>query len=223
MDNFIKLQKRFHLLKDAYLKQAGKISIDTLDNPGWIIEIDLNLKLDTKKTLIKEGVGKGDEYNEWISCWIEHGRFNGVGGPFYLKSILDVFFSLDKGNYLKCGELKKLDRSFNENCDFNYVEKIQSWYFKMCDKNWEHQYGISIFIDEKLTWNVEIALVGYKSEMIIVDTIQSEKSWFKCWVEKEMFYGKGGIENLTDILKVFIELDEKENFYDIRERIKVQK
>jgi len=49
------------------------IKIETLDNPGWRIQIDLR---DTKKqgsTIERVGIDRND--NDWIQCWIEKGQF----------------------------------------------------------------------------------------------------------------------------------------------------
>ena len=65
------------------------ISIDTLDNPGWSVEINLvGTKNENKK--FKEIKLERDE-NNWIHCSAEKNKFLGYGGPNNLEEILEVF------------------------------------------------------------------------------------------------------------------------------------
>jgi hypothetical protein len=63
--------------------------IDNVDNPGWLVEFDLN---DTKLSGFDF-----KEYNiqrseiDWIICKKKENKFVGYGGVFNLKEILKVF------------------------------------------------------------------------------------------------------------------------------------
>ena len=65
------------------------IDIKTLDNPGWLIIIDLlgteleNCKFD--EVLIQ----RSD--NNWIDCIVKNQKFQGAGGSFNLLEILNIF------------------------------------------------------------------------------------------------------------------------------------
>ena len=84
-------------LEDWYQKQCNGdwehqygVKIDSLDNPGWTVQIDLNGTryedmqnrhlLDDRSTEL-----------EWIICNIKDGKFIGAGGPKQLGRILQVF------------------------------------------------------------------------------------------------------------------------------------
>jgi hypothetical protein len=70
--------------------QAG-VSIDTLDNPGWTVTIDLDgTNLSSK---IFQPIEDMNASRDWIRCWVEGGKFYGVGGPQKLEEILTVFLS----------------------------------------------------------------------------------------------------------------------------------
>jgi len=72
------------------------IKIDTLDNPGWRVEIDLE---ETKLEDISfEEVNNIEPELEWIVCKVENKKFTGVGGPKELNDILKVFISWAKLN-----------------------------------------------------------------------------------------------------------------------------
>jgi hypothetical protein len=65
------------------------ISIETLDNPGWTVRIDLNQTgLENRDFETVENLQPDDD---WIKCWVEDGKFNGVGGPRKLTDILETF------------------------------------------------------------------------------------------------------------------------------------
>jgi len=65
------------------------VRIDTLDNPGWSLKVDLvgtylegrpyeTLKVERSST-------------EWIHCSVKDGVFNGFGGPGNLKTLIATF------------------------------------------------------------------------------------------------------------------------------------
>lgn len=88
----------FELLQNWYLAQCDGdwehefgIKIDTLDNPGWIVLIDLigtnceNKKFDEIDQQINE--------NNWIQCEVKGGKFSGAGGPKNLTDIIKIFLA----------------------------------------------------------------------------------------------------------------------------------
>ena len=65
------------------------VKIETLDNPGWRIRIDLS---ETKKqgSELKRTSVERDE-NDWLECWTEDNRFNLACGPLNLSEAVDFF------------------------------------------------------------------------------------------------------------------------------------
>ena len=83
-------------LQTWYLSQCGEnwedvngVEINTLDNPGWSVTIDLNgTNLATRPfTEIKDL----DDDQDWMRCWVDREKFEGVGDPRKLEKILSVF------------------------------------------------------------------------------------------------------------------------------------
>ncbi len=65
------------------------VKIDTLDNPGWSVIIDLDdTDLEGKPFQTVEDL---EPERDWIKCWVEDTKFNGVGGPLKLEEILQTF------------------------------------------------------------------------------------------------------------------------------------
>ncbi len=65
------------------------IRIDTLDNPGWRVQIDVRdtgLEIDD---FVAVAVTRSDV--DWIVCEIKAGVYEGVGGVGNLEEIVEVF------------------------------------------------------------------------------------------------------------------------------------
>jgi hypothetical protein len=89
-------------LQEWYIAQCNEdwehsygIRIDTLDNPGWRVEIDLS---DTSLSeAIAEGVLVERSEHDWIYCEIKDEKFRGSAGPRGLREIISVFRSYVQG------------------------------------------------------------------------------------------------------------------------------
>jgi hypothetical protein len=89
---------RLARLQDWFLSQCdggweheNGIRIETLDNPGWLVQIDLEFTPLQGRAFPDRRVEgeRGDE--EWYECRIDGTRFVGAGGARALDSILEVF------------------------------------------------------------------------------------------------------------------------------------
>ena len=65
------------------------VKIETLDNPGWRVEIDLRETPLESRHLERVVIERTDD--DWVHCWTENGKFNGAGGARNLSEIL-LFF-----------------------------------------------------------------------------------------------------------------------------------
>ena len=89
MNNFLWLEQRFRALCDGSWEHHNGIVIDTLDNPGWRVRIDLReTAFAAVDAEIKQLFASDDE---WMVCRIVGGRFEGAGGPLMLGPIVQVF------------------------------------------------------------------------------------------------------------------------------------
>lgn len=90
------------LLQKWYLSQCDEdwehtygVRIETLDNPGWTIKIDLvDTELEGRPfDTVDYGVFEQAETSghEWMHCKVEDGQFCGAGGPLKLGEIINVF------------------------------------------------------------------------------------------------------------------------------------
>lgn len=98
-------------LQQWYLNQCNGVwehhhgvMIETLDNPGWHVKIDV-AETAMQDTAMKE-IGQLSDINhsglegnqEWLCCNVEQDSFVGAGGPLSLFAICDVFRSWVEGN-----------------------------------------------------------------------------------------------------------------------------
>ena len=70
------------------------IKIDSLDNPGWWVKIDL------RKTVLENEpfatIDESPSETDWIICKVEEQQFDGAGDPQKLEKILSTFYSWAK-------------------------------------------------------------------------------------------------------------------------------
>jgi hypothetical protein len=66
------------------------VTIRTLDNPGWLIEIDLaGTSLDGRHFPRQDHAAA--DPSDWWACWTADNKFRGAGGPRQLGAMIDVF------------------------------------------------------------------------------------------------------------------------------------
>jgi hypothetical protein len=74
---------------DGEWEHAYGVKIDTVDNPGWSVVIDLaRTPLADAQFVELKDLEAGDE---WIHCVVNDRRFQGHGGPTMLSRIIRVF------------------------------------------------------------------------------------------------------------------------------------
>ena len=89
MNALMGIQKWYSSCCDGDWEHSYGIKIETLDNPGWSVDIDLiGTPLESKPfETIKCEVNEQD----WWHCFVENGVFRGRGGQKNLSSILETF------------------------------------------------------------------------------------------------------------------------------------
>ena len=95
MNVLTELQSWYESQCDEDWEHQYGVVIDSLDNPGWWVKIDLTgTELEGKQ--FDEISDLGHE-RDWIKCYIEDGKFQGAGGPRMLERILETFLTWAKG------------------------------------------------------------------------------------------------------------------------------
>ena len=99
-EDFLWLQKWYQAHCNGDWEHGSGVRIETLDNPGWSITIDLeNTELEDKRF---------DEFefelsdDNWLICFIKNKKFEGYGGPVNFPEILRIFRNwAESGNDLE--------------------------------------------------------------------------------------------------------------------------
>ena len=176
------------------------ISVQTLDNPGWWVVIDLaGTGLESRPFVELHRIS---EKSDWMQCKVDGGKFQGLGGPCRLAEILSIFQAW--ASQTKLGMT---------GCDQTETDWLLRWYASQCDGDWEHCYGIKINSVEGPAWQVLIELEETELESTIFTTVERDANasdWLRCKVEEagsagpyRVFKGSGDPSKLIDILKAF--------------------
>ncbi len=195
--------KIINFLLDQEIFNKVLFSIETIDNPGWYIKLDLS---ETKyKDNYFKTVSIDQDEDNWLECECKNSVIKGVGDVFKLSDIID-FISNSVGSLCK----EERDYNFNKNNDeiFKWLDK---WYFTWYqDKyNWINDYYRIFILKEKNTdfWRFEIdledtKLFGEKFNYSLKERL-SHSSFINCYSDGYLFYGESDKFSLIKMLTIF--------------------
>ena len=102
MNVLVELQKWYRSRCDGDWEHCEGIRIDTLDNPGWTIEISIRGTDLEGKAFRAHSYGVGEDAlasgDDWLDCRVEDNIFKAAGGPFKLEEMIRVFLDWASGN-----------------------------------------------------------------------------------------------------------------------------
>jgi immunity protein 53 of polymorphic toxin system len=83
------LQSWYLAQSNGEWQQIRGVTIESLDNPGWLVTIDLaETALDGRSM---QPVRDDRSARDWMTCEVDHNQFRGQGDPLKLAAILEVF------------------------------------------------------------------------------------------------------------------------------------
>lgn len=89
MDTLSELQEWYSSHCDGDWEHQNGICIDTLDNPGWRLTVDLT-ETDLENKPFQDVINSESE-SGWVHCKVEDKKFQGYGGPYKLEEVIQVF------------------------------------------------------------------------------------------------------------------------------------
>jgi len=97
MSNLERLQDWYKSQCDGDWEHTYGVSVTTLDNPGWLVTVDLTgTAVETTPFAVVERADSQRDA-DWIVCKREGARFVGAGGAENLGEILTIFLGwIDK-------------------------------------------------------------------------------------------------------------------------------
>ncbi len=94
MDYLAEIEKWYHSNCNEDWEHQFGVTIETLDNPGWWIEIDLE-GTNLEKVQFNEISFTKPEL-DWYHCKVKDNKFIGSGGPQQLNILLKIFIEWAK-------------------------------------------------------------------------------------------------------------------------------
>lgn len=89
MEDLEWIQNWYHSQCDGDWEHQFGIKIDTLDNPGWMVTINLEgTPLEGKEF---KNFDLKIHSNNWLICFVKDNMFEGRSSPFNLTKILNCF------------------------------------------------------------------------------------------------------------------------------------
>lgn len=96
METLERLQNWYASQCDGDWEHYQGVFIENIDNPGWMVTIDL---IETElKDKSFETVQIERTENNWIICRVEEKKFKGDGGPYNLTELLEIFLAWAESN-----------------------------------------------------------------------------------------------------------------------------
>ena len=92
MDTLQQLQTWYHSQCDGKWEHGRGLTIGTLDNPGWSVEIDLT-DTELADRPFADVIQNLEHDTDWIHCRVRDRKFEGHGGPYKLDEILQIFLA----------------------------------------------------------------------------------------------------------------------------------
>jgi hypothetical protein len=100
MNEIDEIESWYHAQCDGDWEHSWGVTIGTLDNPGW--SLDINLVATPLEGVafapVEYRIGKDSdpEDENWYVCKVEDGVFKGRSGPHHLKTLLQIFLEWQK-------------------------------------------------------------------------------------------------------------------------------
>lgn len=91
-DVLVLLQRWYSEQCDGDWEHSYGVRIDTLDNPGWILTVDLDETELSGLNIERVVVDRSD--TDWVQYEASGGRFVACGGPFNLSELILQFLSV---------------------------------------------------------------------------------------------------------------------------------
>ena len=89
-NELVELQRWYAAQCNGEWEHRWGVHIDTLDNPGWRLKIDLTDTALEQRPFVTTEERSGHE-TQWVRCWIAEGAFQAAGGAFQLQRMIRIF------------------------------------------------------------------------------------------------------------------------------------
>lgn len=88
------------------------------------------------------------------------------------------------------------------------LARLQHWYARQCNDEWEHEFGVKIDTIDNPGWSLRIDLKGtalqQESFEQVKEAYEDEREWLACRRVDDVFEAACGPERLEDAIEVFL-------------------
>ena len=91
MDQLTRLRNWYACQCDGDWEHSYGIKFDTLDNPGWTLEVDIADTELEERPFVAVHRGDSEEDGSWMHCNVAGGKFQATGGVPDLPEMLERF------------------------------------------------------------------------------------------------------------------------------------
>ena len=95
METLARVQQWYEEQCDGDWEHRYGVSIESLDNPGWQMKIDLHGTSLAERDLARIEDHRGQR--DWLVCWVEDAQFRAACGPRNLDEALAAFLDFAAG------------------------------------------------------------------------------------------------------------------------------
>lgn len=90
-DTLARIERWYASCCDGTWEHGFGLRIETIDNPGWRIDIDLRGTPLFRQPYDELSIDRSGA--DWLRCRVRNDRFEGFGGPGNLKELIDRFLA----------------------------------------------------------------------------------------------------------------------------------
>ncbi len=93
------------------------------------------------------------------------------------------------------------------------VSKLCNWYERQCVEDWHEDSGVTISTLDNPGWSLKIDLrrtTLQEKTFQNIQTNRSDRDWISICRNGDVFEAFGGLNNLNEMIKIFLDWTEKE-------------
>ncbi len=174
------------------------INIDTIDNPGWHIRINIKATKLARRILDEINFDNGDD--DWVFIKLNTGVFEGVGDKSKLVFILQFFKAW-------CQNVSFDKNLLVDNYNNDLLYWLQNEWFCLLDfgGDFMYDYNVSILTYD-FGWKVEIEVMNTYLENKKFNSVNFKNSindWVKIEIKNGSYLATGDATKLLYIIEVF--------------------
>jgi hypothetical protein len=95
----------------------------------------------------------------------------------------------------------------------SHLVRLQAWYARQCDGEWEHNHGVTVQSCDNPGWLVKVDLNGTSlaeqpfirvAENVDAEGWQRSEQWLDCHIAEDVWSGAGDENKLERIVEIFL-------------------